>query len=132
MTARRNDPSPSRDFRVRLRTHRRTALIELFGELDIATVAEVGDAFDSLNLDDNGFRHLVLDLRGLTFMDTAGIHELERQSNHADKNRHNFAVVRGRASSVRRVMSITAVDARLVIVEDSEDLAPPGPTPLRP
>jgi anti-anti-sigma factor len=129
MTIGRNDPAPSRDFQVRLRTHRRTALVELFGELDIATVAQVGDAFESLNLDDNGFRHVVLDLRGLTFMDTAGIHELERQSDHADENQHNFAVIRGRALSVSRVMSITAVNARLVLVETPEDLAPPPSMP---
>jgi anti-anti-sigma factor len=132
MTARRDDPSPSGEFGVRLRTHRRTALVELFGELDIATVTQVGDAFDSLNLHDDGFRHLVLDLRGLTFMDTAGIHELERQSSDADKNRHNFAVIRGHGP-VSRIMSVTGVDARLVVVESPEDLAPPPPSgPLGP
>ncbi len=109
-------------LRVTLRTHRRTALVELFGELDLVTVAQVGEAIDSLNLDD-GFRHIVLDLRGLTFMDATGVHELVRQSNDANRNRHNLTVVRGPASS--RLMSITAVDARLVIVEHPEDLIPP-------
>jgi anti-sigma B factor antagonist len=112
-------------FHVKLQTHRRTALIELLGELDIATVAKVGQAFDTLNLDVDGFRHVVLDLRGVTFMDCRGVHELERQRDHADRNRHNLAVVRGHGS-VSRVMALTRVDESLVLVESPEDLSPPN------
>ena len=115
------------ELRVRVRTRQRTAVVSLFGELDIASVAQVGDAVDSINLDADGFRHVVLDLRGLTFMDATGIHELIRQSNGADANQHDLTVVRGRAS-VSRLMRITAVDKRLVLVERPQDLAPPSAT----
>jgi anti-anti-sigma factor len=111
-------------FEVTLRTHRRTAIVELFGELDLVTVAQVADAFDSLALGADGFRHVVLDLRGLTFMDATGVHELFRRSNDADQNSHNLAVVRGRPS-ISKLMSITALDAHLVMVEAPEDLIPP-------
>jgi anti-anti-sigma factor len=111
-------------FEVRLRTHRRTAVVELFGELDLVTVNQVADAFDSLALGADGFRHVVLDLRGLTFMDATGVHELFRLSSDADRNSHNLAVVRGRPS-INKLMSITAVDAQLVLVEAPEDLVPP-------
>jgi anti-anti-sigma factor len=117
-------------FEVRLRTQGRTALLELFGELDLATVGQVADAFDGLALGSNGFSHVVLDLRGLTFMDVAGIHELVRQSDDAHQNRHNLAIVRGHAP-INRLMAITAVDTLLVLVESPEDLIPPLTTPIR-
>jgi anti-anti-sigma factor len=116
---------------VRLRTHRRTALIELFGELDLATVGQVADTFNHLALDPDGFSHVVLDLRGLTFMDAAGIHELVRQSNDAHQNQRNLAIVRGNAS-ISRLMALAAVDALLVLVESPEDLVPPLATAAPP
>jgi anti-anti-sigma factor len=116
---------------VRLRTHRRTALVELFGELDLTTVGQVADTFNHLALDPDGFSHVVLDLRGLTFMDAAGMHELVRQGNDAHQNQHNLAIVRGNAS-ISRLMALAAVDAVLVLVESPEDFAPPRATPAPP
>jgi anti-sigma B factor antagonist len=117
-------------FEVKVRTHRRTALVELFGELDIATVQQVADAFYDLAIDPEGFSHVVLDLRGLTFMDATGIHELVRQSNHAHQNQHNLAIVRGHAF-INRLLAITAVDGLLVLVESPEDLSPPRAAAVR-
>ncbi len=115
---------PTGGFQVRLQTNRRTAVLGVDGELDLATVGQFGDAFESLNLDADGFRHVVLDLRGLTFMDATGIGELLRQNRDAAMNRCNFAVVRGR-ESISRLLAITNVDAMLVLVDSPEDLAPP-------
>ncbi len=117
-------------FQVRLQTNRRTVLMQLFGELDLVTVPQIAGALDGLNLEADGFRHLVLDLSGLTFMDATGIHELIRQSNHADQNRHDLTVVRGPAS-ISRLMSMTDVDTQLVLIDALEDLVPPlTTTPL--
>jgi anti-sigma B factor antagonist len=117
-------------FEVRLQTHGRTVLIELFGELDIATVSQVADAFDGLALDRDGLQHIVLDLRGLTFMDAAGINELVRRSNDAHQNRHNLTVIRGRAS-INHLMAITGIDTHLILVDNPEDLIPPLSPALR-
>jgi anti-anti-sigma factor len=108
---------------VRLRTHRCTALVELFGELDLTTVGQVADTFNRLALDPDGFSHVVLDLRGLTFMDAMGIHELVRHTNDAHQNQHSLAIVRGNAS-ISRMIQLAAVDALLVLVESPEDLVP--------
>jgi anti-anti-sigma factor len=117
-------------FEVRSQTHGRTVLIELFGELDIATVSQVADAFESIALDRDDLQHIVLDLRGLTFMDTTGIHELLRRSNEADQNRHNLTVIRGRAS-ISNLMAITGLDTHLVLVENPEEMIPPLSLALR-
>jgi anti-anti-sigma factor len=111
---------------VEARTRRRTALIELRGELDIATAPQVAEVLDGLAPDADGVRHVILDLRGLTFMDARGLHEVIRQNDYARQNRHNLAVVRGR-EAIQRLLALTAVDEILVLVDDPEDLAPPPP-----
>jgi anti-sigma B factor antagonist len=107
-----------------VRANRRTALVELRGELDLATVSKVADLLDGLETTADGIRHIVLDLRGLTFMDSTGLHELLRQSEYARTNRHNLAVVRG-SDAIQRLLQLTHTEELLVLVDDPDDLAPP-------
>ena len=80
---------------VETRKHRRTALVALRGELDIVTVSKVAEVIDGLELQADGVRQVVLDLRGLTFLDVLGLNELIKQNEYARSNGHNLAVVRG-------------------------------------
>ena len=112
---------------VEARTQRRTALVALRGELDLVTVSKVAQVLDGLEPQAAGVRHIVLDLRGLTFMDLIGLRELLRQNEYARANRHNLAVVRGTAA-IHRVLQLTGVEAQLVLVDDPDDLVPP-PSP---
>jgi len=41
------------------------------GELDLATTPRLAEAIDELR--DSGFDHVVLDLRGVTFVDSTGL-----------------------------------------------------------
>ena len=109
---------------VEARKHRRTALVALRGELDLVTVSKVAEVMDELAPDPGGVRHVVLDLRGLTFMDVPALRELIRQNEFARSNRHNLAVVRGTAP-VQRLLALTGVEGQLVLVDDPDDLAPP-------
>jgi STAS domain len=59
-------------LKLRLELTGGTALVELRGELDIASVSEVAEVLDGLAPDADGVRHVVLDQRGLTFMDAQG------------------------------------------------------------
>jgi anti-anti-sigma factor len=106
---------------------RRTALVALRGELDLVTVSKVAEVIDGLKLEADGVRHVVLDLRGLTFMDLIGLHELLRQNEYARAHRHNLAVVRG-TEAIQRVLELTGVEEQLVLVDDPADLVPP-PSP---
>lgn len=123
-----SQPEPIDSLEIEARTNRRTALVELRGELDLATVPQVAEVLDGLAPNADGVRHVVLDLRGLTFMDASGLHELIRQNDYAHQNRHNLAVVRGR-KAIERLLALTAVEELLVLVDDPEDLAPPAPAP---
>ena len=106
---------------------RRTALVALRGELDLLTVSKVAEVLDGLELRPDGVRHLVLDLRGLTFMDVPGLRELIKQNEYARANRHNLAIVRG-TRAIDRLLRLTGVEDLLVLVDDPDDLVPPpGP-----
>jgi anti-sigma B factor antagonist len=109
---------------VEARRNRRTALVALRGELDLLTVSKVAEVLDRLELRADGLRHVVLDLRGLTFMDVVGLKELIRQNEYARSNRHNLAVVRGTAA-IQRILELTGVEEVLVLVDDPDDLVPP-------
>jgi anti-anti-sigma factor len=109
---------------VEARRNRRTALVALRGEFDLLTVSKVAEVFDGLELRADALRHVVLDLRGLTFMDVLGLKELIRQNEFARSNRHNLAVVRGTAA-IQRVLELTGVEGVLVLVDDPDDLVPP-------
>jgi anti-anti-sigma factor len=109
---------------VEARTHRRTALVALRGELDLVTVSKVAEVMDGLKPEAGGVRHVVLDLRGLTFMDLPGLRELIKQNEYARRNHHNLAVVRGTAV-IQRLLKLTGVDDVLVLVDDPDDLVPP-------
>jgi anti-anti-sigma factor len=117
-------PARSDYLTVEARTHRRTALVALRGELDLVTVSKVAEVMDELAPDPEGVRHVVLDLRGLTFMDVPALRELIRQNEFARSNRHNLAVVRG-TRPIQRLLALTGVEEQLVLVDDPEDLAPP-------
>jgi anti-sigma B factor antagonist len=112
---------------VEARTNRRTALVALRGELDLLTVSKVAEVLDGLEPQAAGVRHIVLDLRGLTFMDVTGLRELLRQNEFARSNRHNLAVVRG-TDAIQRVLKLTGVEEMLVLVDDPDDLVPPPVT----
>lgn len=115
---------PGPDLAVEASTHRRTALVALRGELDLVTISTVAEVIDDLDPTSSGVRHVVLDLRGLTFMDIPALHELIRQNEYARSNRHNLAVVRG-TPTIDRLLKLTGVEELLVLVDDPDDLVPP-------
>jgi anti-anti-sigma factor len=119
-----NGTSSPEQLIIEASTHRCTALVALRGGLDLVTVSKVAEVIDELQPQEDGIRHVVLDLRGLTFMDVPGLRELIRQNEYACANHHNLAVVRG-TSLVQRVLKLTGVAEQLVLVDDPEDLVPP-------
>ena len=110
---------------VETRIHRRTVLVELRGEMDLSTAPKVAETIDALKPRSDGVRHIVLDLRGLTFMDSTGLRELLRQNERAREHRRNLAVVRGN-DAIQRLLKLTGVDELFVMVDEPEDLVPPS------
>ena len=127
LAARPHQPAADEQLGIEARTRRRTALVALRGELDLLTVSKVAEVLDGLALRPDGVRHLVLDLRGLTFIDIPGLRELIKQNEYARANRHNLAIVRG-TRAINRLLALTGVEDLLVLVDDPDDLVPPPGT----
>jgi len=84
------------------------------GDLDLDTVHRVESALGALR--DEGAGNLVLDLRGLTFMDSTGLRLVIRWHTAARDEGFRFAIVPG-PDVVQRVFRLTGMDAHLPVAE---------------
>jgi len=80
--------------------------ITLFGELDLATVDEVRHELEHAEASD--VASIVLDLSGLTFMDSTGVRLLVEAHARSRADSDRLVLIRGPVS-VQRVLEITGV-----------------------
>jgi anti-anti-sigma factor len=76
------------------------------GELDMATVGAVDQELTRLH--GAGFRKIVLDLGGLTFMDSSGLHLVTRWVSEASRDGFAFELEPG-PPAVQRIFDLAAV-----------------------
>jgi anti-sigma B factor antagonist len=96
------------------------ALIALTGELDLVGATPLEEEIARLAGQD-GVRRVVLDLRGLEFLDSSGLRTValaERRLSAADRE---LVLVRGR-DAVQRVFAITRMDEHLAFVDDPDSI----------
>ena len=93
--------------------------VVLVGELDIATTPEAEAELRAQ--EDHGAQVIILDLRGLTFMDSTGLRLLVAADSRAREGGHRLAIVRG-PEAVHRVLEITGLDAKLDLIDDPAEL----------
>jgi anti-anti-sigma factor len=74
---------PQHDFDVDVRPDRERAFVIPRGELDLVSTGRVAERIDELV--DAGFAEIVLDLRHLTFMDSAGVRLVVQQTRSTDR-----------------------------------------------
>jgi anti-anti-sigma factor len=80
------------------------------GELDMATVGAVEQELRRLR--SSGFSKIVLDLGGLTFMDSTGLHLVMRWTAEASKDSFEFELEPG-PPVVQRIFDLAAVKETL-------------------
>jgi anti-anti-sigma factor len=90
----------------------RTAVIALAGELDLAGAAALEHELAGVEAG-----AVVVDLRGLGFMDSSGLRALAVAAQRAQRAGRRFALVPG-ASQIMRVFDITRMRERLDFVAD--------------
>jgi anti-anti-sigma factor len=93
-----------------------TAVIALAGELDLAGTTTLEHELSGLDAD-----ALVLDLRGLEFMDSSGLRAIAVSAQRAQDAGRRFALIPG-AAQVMRVFDITRMRERLQFVAGAEEL----------
>ncbi len=93
--------------------------VSLRGELDLSTVEKVED--ELRRVEQRVDKLLVLDLSGLTFLDSTGLRLMVTADQRARKAGRRFAIVKG-PETVHRVFTITKLDERLQMVDDLTEL----------
>ncbi|MBW3609535.1 MAG: STAS domain-containing protein [Actinobacteria bacterium] len=82
------------------------------GELDLATVAKLRAHLDELHA--AGFKHVVLDLRQLAFMDCIGVRLILAEDRLARESGGRFSVIKG-GRAVQRVLDLCGLTDELEI-----------------
>ena len=99
-------------FSVEVQRHDDVAIVEPRGELDVATVETLRAAFDDIK----SAGRLVLDLRGLSFIDSSGLHLLIALDQRAQRDGFQLALV-APAPPVDRAIQVSGLGKALPFVE---------------
>jgi anti-anti-sigma factor len=105
-------PAQNPAFGVAVERHGDTLVARPSGELDLSTAPLLVERLR----EHAGYDRLVLDLRSLGFMDSSGLRLLVSESERAQTERYELAIVRGSAE-VDRLLDLTRMDRRLPIVD---------------
>ena len=92
--------------------------VSLRGELDLSTVEKVED--ELRRVEERAGKLLILDLSGLTFLDSTGLRLMVTADQRARKAGRRLAIVKG-PETVHRVFTITKLDERLEMVDDATE-----------
>ena len=101
-------------FRIDVEPARESVRVAPVGELDIATVGKLQDEVTRLR--ETGFDHIVLDLRGVRFLDSTGLRLVLELDAAARADGHDLHLIRG-ADVVHRIFEVTQVVERLHFIE---------------
>src|SRR4051812_21130667 len=100
----------SPEFFCDVQPDRERVIVAVSGELDLAAAPQLAATIDKLV--DVGFGRIVVDLRPLTFLDSAGVHALISASDTAERRGCALSLVRG-SRGVQRIFELTATDSLL-------------------
>jgi anti-sigma B factor antagonist len=91
------------------------------GELDLATAPRL--ELELARLEWRRPRLLLLDPRGLTFMDLTGLRVLLAAHARAERRGHELAILRG-SRVVERLLQLLALDTGLNLIDDPAEVPP--------
>ena len=104
-------------FRLDLEPERDAVRVCPRGEVDLATTDEIREKFDEMSA--LGFRRVILDLRGVTFVDSTGVHLALELCESSRSGAWEFAILAG-PPAVERVFELIGVRSQLPFVPPAE------------
>jgi anti-sigma B factor antagonist len=109
------------DEQLRIATRRGSdrLILELVGDLDMASETLLRDALAQAEWE--GMSTVVLDLRGVRFVDSAGLKAIFRARKAVRERGQQFAVTPGSAQ-VQRLLSLTHLDEHLRTIDSPDAL----------
>jgi anti-sigma B factor antagonist len=105
-------------FAIESTWHGEILVFEVRGEMDMATSPELVSAVEAMG---PGAGHVVVDLGGTTFLDSAAINGLVRVRRELDRREVPFNVVSPLDGVVRRALEITNVVDELGVVGSRDE-----------
>jgi anti-sigma B factor antagonist len=102
------------DLVLAVQPDRDRVIVRLVGELDLAVAGRVEATVKELV--DVGFADIVLDLRGLSFMDSAGVHMLVSTKRCAEQATCRVSAIPGGTANAQRVLELTGAESLLHFV----------------
>jgi anti-sigma B factor antagonist len=108
-----------RSFSVETGSLGEATVVSLSGDLDLSTAKRAEQAIE--DAEKAGPSTLVVDLRGLSFMDSTGLRVVVSADKRAVRADRRLVIVQGPAA-VRRVFEITKLDERLDIVDTPDEI----------
>jgi anti-sigma B factor antagonist len=111
---------------IEVERHMQTSIVRLHGEFDLGAETRFEEEIASL-LDD-ATATVMVDLRGLTFMDSTGLRALVSLYKRADHGSFDFAIL-CEDGNVRRVLRETGLDGVLPVI-DPAGAVPVSDSPL--
>lgn len=106
-----------RPFDVRWEQRDAGVVVIATGEIDLWSAPEVNAALAKHRTRDAS---VVLDLRGVTFMDSSGLGLIVESNQRARKHGFRFAVAVGGASDVHRILEMSGLTQVLEFVDDPD------------
>jgi anti-sigma B factor antagonist len=107
------------NFAVQTHSTGRAITLALTGELDLVSSPAMERVMDDLSRSDAEL--IIVDLSGLEFMDSTGLHLLIRVQQRAQEAGRRFALIRGR-EAVQRLFELTGLADSLTVVDSAEQL----------
>ena len=107
------------EFQIETRRFADTTLLVLEGELDVASSPLLLAELSRIGDDDT---RLVIDLRGVAFIDSSGLRALLTGHGAAEAAGREFALVRG-PRQIDRLLRVTRVAEQLTLLDDFEPAA---------
>ena len=101
-------------FRIEVEPARDSVRVAPVGELDIATVDKLRGEVERLR--ESGFGKLVLDLRGVRFLDSTGLRLVLELDQAARADSQELLLIRG-SDVVQRIFEVTQVSERLQFID---------------
>ena len=94
------------------------AVVSVGGEVDLDTASQLGD--HALEAVRDVSPHVVLDLTGVTFMDSTGLKVLLSVQRRAELAGGSFGVA-GPSRSVRKILALTGLDQTFAIYDTADE-----------
>jgi anti-sigma B factor antagonist len=100
---------------VNLLSDARGVAVKLDGELDLATAPQLDRQL--ARIEATNVSRVLIDLSGVTFMDSTGLRSIVRAHHFAESNHHTLVLQRG-TRQVQRLFELTGIDECLTFEDD--------------